>query len=363
PRPAPVLAEVQTALVSLSRRTGTAEATVSAAIAEMPQVGAAGRASLLRVLGRLGGEKALGAVRGALKNEDAGIRDAAIRALAEWPDGAALGDLLGVARSATDVQAKVLALRGFARLASEASGLKAEQLAPLFAEAMPLAVRPEEKKVLLGAMAKVPCVETMRLAAGSLTDAALRDEAGLAVVQIAEAVWRYHVDEAKAAVRQVLEAAPAQAVKDRAAAIVVAMSKPVNLALGATASSPDDLDGDGDSRGDQAAIDGDPATYWDEVDGRQLYRLCVTLKAAVEVSAVSIVGFKQHNFAPKDFEVLCDGKAVKSVEGAAYDENRLIVTFAPVRCTTVELKITGYYGGSPAIRELEIYRVDPSAAK
>ncbi|HUT60553.1 MAG TPA: HEAT repeat domain-containing protein [Phycisphaerae bacterium] len=38
----------------------------------------------------------------------------------------------------------------------------------------------------------------------------------------------------------------------------------------------------------------------------------------------------------------------------------LIVTFAAVRCTTVELKIMGYYGGSPAIRELEIYRIDPS---
>jgi hypothetical protein len=36
----------------------------------------------------------------------------------------------------------------------------------------------------------------------------------------------------------------------------------------------------------------------------------------------------------------------------------LTVSLPPTRCTAVDLKITGYYGGSPAIRELEIYGPD-----
>jgi hypothetical protein len=45
----------------------------------------------------------------------------------------------------------------------------------------------------------------------------------------------------------------------------------------------------------------------------------------------------------------------KSVRNAQYDNNFLVVRLDETTCKTVELKITGYYGGSPAIRELGIY--------
>ena len=67
------------------------------------------------------------------------------------------------------------------------------------------------------------------------------------------------------------------------------------------------------------------------------------------------MGFQQHSYAPKDFEVLCDAKVVKKITDAQYSNNWLTVEFAPVGCDTVELRITGYYGQSPAIRELEIF--------
>ena len=46
---------------------------------------------------------------------------------------------------------------------------------------------------------------------------------------------------------------------------------------------------------------------------------------------------------------------MKTVTDAAYRENVLMVVLPPTRCTTVQLNITGAYGPSPAIRELEIY--------
>ncbi len=82
----------------------------------------------------------------------------------------------------------------------------------------------------------------------------------------------------------------------------------------------------------------------------------VTFKQPETIAAISIMGYEHHQFAPKDFEILCDGKAVKKIENAQYEDNLLVVQLDEVTCTTVELKITGYYGHSPAIRELGLYR-------
>jgi len=149
---------------------------------------------------------------------------------------------------------------------------------------------------------------------------------------------------------------PAPVVKQLATAALAVLDLPENIAPQGTATSPDDLEKDGASGGDQAAIDNRPATYWDEVDGRPLYRLVVTFKGPERVAAISILGYAQHNYAPKTFDILCDGRVVQHVEGARYQDNLLVVRFPAVTCTRVELRITGYYGRSPGVRELGIYR-------
>ena len=50
---------------------------------------------------------------------------------------------------------------------------------------------------------------------------------------------------------------------------------------------------------------------------------------------------------------------MKRVAKAKYHDNELIVVFPRTRCTSIELKITGHYGKSPAIRELGIYDLGP----
>ncbi len=54
---------------------------------------------------------------------------------------------------------------------------------------------------------------------------------------------------------------------------------------------------------------------------------------------------------------------VKKIENAQYTENLLVFPVPEATCQTVELRITGYYGGSPAIRELGIYRPKAASAK
>lgn len=133
----------------------------------------------------------------------------------------------------------------------------------------------------------------------------------------------------------------------------------VNIACLGTGSSPDGMKQDGDGKGSQAGIDGDPNTYWDETDGAKLYRYAVSFKQPEKVAAIAIMGWAQHDFAPKDFEVLCDGKVVKKVENAQYERNVLQLPIEETTCQAIELKITGYYGRSPGIRELGIFSREP----
>jgi len=348
--------EIEGAILAIARREENPESMIQRISEGMSDTSGKAKESLLRILGRLGGPQSLVIVRDCLGNEDASVRQAAVRVLGTWPDGSAIGDLLAIAREPETASAKVLALRGFADLYRRAAGeMPKESLESMAAEAMSLANRPQERRLLLSAFAETPSRANLEMAMSLLGDADLKAEAAMASLSILEAIGDQWPDRAKSVLKQIVVAVPASEVTDRAELLMMKLNRPTNLAPRGVGSSPDGLDKDGAAGGDQAAIDGDPGTYWDEVDGRKLYRYRVTFPEAIRISSLSIMGYQHHSFAPKDFDVLCDGKLVKSVRQAVYRDNLLVVTFPPTSCRTVELKITGRYGPSPAIRELEIY--------
>jgi len=347
---------VEKAVIATCQRTQDQDEAASSVLAGLPGANADVRSSLLRVLARVPSDRSLQALRAAVQDADAGVKDTAIRGLAEWPDARAIADLPPIARTAESLPHKVLALRGLVRMAGLPGGRGPAETAKLLGEALTLAPRSEDKKMALAALGDVPHVAALELAAGCLTDKDLEVEAAVAGVKIAKKIQSRHPDEAKKAVQKVLEVCTKPAARQVAESAWFVIGSLINIAPQGKASSPDDLEKDGASGGDQAAIDGNTATYWVEVDGKSLYRLVVTLPQPARIAAISIVGYEQHRFAPKDFEIVCDGKAVKKLENAQYDDNLLVIKLDEVQATTVELKITGYYGGSPAIRELGIYR-------
>lgn len=325
-------------------------------LAFMPGQPAEVRSSLVRILARIPSAKALDGLRTVLGDPEASVKDAAVRGLAEWPDAAAMQDLLGIARSDASQVHKVLALRGLVRMAGLPSGRPVPETVKLLAEAMALSPRPEEKKLVLAALAQIKHPAALDLAASCLSDKDLEIEAATAVVKIARQIQTTDAARAAAAIRKILDVCKTPAARQLAEGAMIVLDNMVNVAPQGTATSPDDVDKDGQAGGDQAAIDGDPATYWDEENGQDLYRLVVTFPRPQRIAAVSILGYEHHNYAPKDFEILCDGQVVKKIDSAQYEENLLIVSLEPATCTAVELKITGYYGSSPAVRELGIYR-------
>jgi len=262
--------------------------------------------------------------------------------LANWPDAAPLDDLAALASTTADARSKALALRGVAHLAPLAKDRRREAVI-IITRAMKTGGAPSEQKALLAALGEIPDAAALNALQASLSDPGLASEAKAAMDQIQER-------------RAKASALPWD---DQAIAL---FTSPENLCRGATATNLDNLTPDGQGQGPFAALDGNPETYWDETDNQPLYWLRVQLKQPARVACLRILGFQHHNYAPKDFEVLGDGKLIKKVENAVYERNLLTVNLPPTECRAIELKITGYYGQSPAIRELGLFD-KPGTAK
>jgi len=145
----------------------------------------ASRASLLGLLAGIGGKDALGAVIKDTGGDDKTVRDAAVRALCDWPDVSAGKHLLVLAGKTENRTHRTLAFRGYVRLASLAGKGSAAQAVKMFAKALTAAKDPAEKKLIFGGLSGVRAVAAMDLAAGYLDDESLREEAAMAVVKIA----------------------------------------------------------------------------------------------------------------------------------------------------------------------------------
>ena len=339
------------ALVEICHRDSAAILVIAAAL---PKAASSSQVILLDVLGVAGGSAACAAVGAQFKSDHPEVRLAAVRVLAAWPDAEPLDTLATLVETTPDAKVRSLAARGLNRMAPQAPA-RASRSAEALARALAAATEIAERKSLLAALIGIPSVPSLKATQAQLNDPTLAAEAATGLVRIAEIIYPWHGPEVKAALAAFKAVNPLPAATSQAEALAAKLDQPANLAVGGLATSPDGLEKDGQAGGDQAAIDGDPKTYWDEEDNQKLYRLRVQLREHSTVGCLRILGFQHHNFAPKDFEVLCDDKVVQTVRGATYQNNRLSVEFPPVPCDVVELKITGYYGQSPAIRELEIY--------
>jgi len=175
---------------------------VLAALASAKQPAA--RAALLRVAGRIGGQKAYAAVHGAVSDGDAQVKDAAVRALAAWPDGAASEALLGLVKNPGNETHRVLALRGYVRLLGLATDLDPREAVRKYAEVLAITRRADSRKLVLGGLASVGHPDALKLAMNHVADPAVGAEAALAAVTIAKTVMGTHREATKAAMEKLI---------------------------------------------------------------------------------------------------------------------------------------------------------------
>jgi hypothetical protein len=156
------------------------------------------------VLGRIGEDNSFLAVYMGLKDDEAKVKEAAIKALSGWPNSRPADALLEVAQNASEAKQRILALRGYVKLASLDAKTNAPRTISRFRKAMELASGITEKRMVLAGIATVREAAALKLALELVEDALLAQEAQAAAVRIAAGVVEGSPQEAKAALEKVL---------------------------------------------------------------------------------------------------------------------------------------------------------------
>lgn len=126
--------------------------------------------TLLTLLGRIGGPKALVVLRESVADADASRRGPAIAALCEWPDDAVANDLAKLVESTPEGALKHRLIGALARVAVLPGERSNEDRLALLERAMKQASRPEERRAVIDRARQVHSIEAVRLAATGLDD-------------------------------------------------------------------------------------------------------------------------------------------------------------------------------------------------
>ena len=181
------------------------------------------KASLLRIAGAIGGDKANAVLVEAAKNPDESVRDAAIRTLAVSSDQNLASALLDLSQNATSATHKVLAFRGYVRLADD-KNLKTSERLKMYQMALPVAPA-SEKKLVLGGLGNIGNADALKLVTPFLNNADLREESAAALNAIAAKMLDGKISDkdkesVRGALKKVLEVSKNEAQRKQSADIL-----------------------------------------------------------------------------------------------------------------------------------------------
>ena len=141
------------------------------------------RLALMRVLTSAGSQKAFDAVLPLVASEDAALKEAAARAVCDWPATLALPTLMTWVKTPPADNLRVVAFRGAVRLLMLGQDAP-ESLSRGYAELLAQATSPEEKKLILSGLGTVGHDSALNLVLDQLADESVKAEAVLAAAAI-----------------------------------------------------------------------------------------------------------------------------------------------------------------------------------
>lgn len=203
------------AVIDLSRR--ARQSVLEAILRHWTEATSAARVSLLQCLAATPGSEALAKVVESVSGDPGQLQDEAVAVLASWEDPAAAAPLLELARKTSNPSHHAAALRGLVRLASGDERRRAN--AALLTETWKLTNTPDEQRVVLGALGGAADLKALQVAVAALDQAAVREEAAIAAVLVAERLARAHPEECAAALRKVAARIDDPALKERIRAL------------------------------------------------------------------------------------------------------------------------------------------------
>jgi len=174
---------------------------LSAALEGAPPDRAAG---LIRALGAAGTRKALDTVVEQTKNANAEVKDVAVHVLAEWREKSAAAPLLELAQGTDNQAHRTLALRGVIRLLDR--DMKEDEKLMALEVILKAAKNPEEKRMALAKLQEIPSLRSFELVTPCVNDEAVKEEAGMALVRIADRVVSINAEAKRNALQNVAKA-------------------------------------------------------------------------------------------------------------------------------------------------------------
>ena len=160
---------------------------------------------LLELIGRVGGPQALKIVSGHAHSSSGEIQDTALRVLGDWKSADAAPELHDLTKTLPEGKFKVRSLRGYIRIARQMD-LSPEQRIRMCEEALRMAQRDDERKLVLQILVRIPSTQTMSLAASYLSHPALKEPAAGVAIAIAEKIVRAKPHAVAIAMQEVLQA-------------------------------------------------------------------------------------------------------------------------------------------------------------
>jgi len=177
----------------------------------------------LHALACAGGPEALAAVKAALDDKDETVQGEAVRTLCTWPnkwpgDAGVMEPLLALAKSSKKEPYLILALRGYLQYLLGDKNLGDDVRLAKLTEAMPLAARPEEKRLVSSVLGSIPNAKALDLLLAYAADPATAEEACSAIIVLAGSKDLKDVskEQREKALQTVLEKAKSRGTKGKA---------------------------------------------------------------------------------------------------------------------------------------------------
>jgi len=220
-----VAEEAVRAIIAITRRDGNEEHVGGFVQGRLEKVDApTGRCRLMRVLVAVPGEASLKYLEAASKDPNARIRDCAVRTLADYPEAAAAWILLGIFETTENKAHRILALRGCSRLC-KTTDISTEEAVKLCRRAMQEAATISEEKLILSTLAEVAHPGALRMALDAMERPAVKAEASLAVVALAEKLAMTDPAAASVGAEKILGDATLSELHPRARKVIEAVKK------------------------------------------------------------------------------------------------------------------------------------------
>jgi HEAT repeat protein len=209
---------VERAVWFVCRRIGEPEEQAAPVLAEFDGLSDQQQALLLPLLGRIGGQKALQVIRDGLKSNDEEVQEAAVRGLCNWPNKKVADGLLEIVKEAPQENYRVWALRAYIRVITMRESRPDLDTLARLKEAMDLAERDDERKLIANRASAIRHVETLRWLVPMLDEAALVDDASRSIVELGRhrGLAQPNAEEFKQALSKVIDVCKNEGVTDRA---------------------------------------------------------------------------------------------------------------------------------------------------